>query len=237
MVSRQLARPRNDPRQYDDLADAWWEPGGAFAALRWIAAARAEVVPPPPRPGAVLVDAACGGGLMAPYVGGYRHVGVDVSASAVAVAAAHGVEVVRGDVTALPLADGIADVVVAGEIFEHVGDLDAAVREVARVLKPGGLLVCDTINNTPWARFVLVTVGERIRGVAPPGIHDPALFVAPDRLVAVCARHGVHLRVWGLRPRPLELLGFLADRARPVRLRPTRSLRGLYQGVGRKAAA
>lgn len=233
----QLARPRNDPCQYDDLAGEWWRAGGAFAALQWIAAARAELVPPAAHPGAVLVDAACGGGLMAPYTWGYRHVGLDINASALAQATAHGIEAVHGDVTALPLADGAADVVVAGEIFEHVDDLDAAVGEVARVLKPGGLLVCDTISHTRWARFALVTVAERIRGLAPPGIHDPDLFVPPARLTALCARHDIDLYVRGLRPQLFDLLGFLTDRSRPVRLRPTRSLSALYQGVGRKAAA
>lgn len=237
MAAPRRAWPRNDPRQYDDLAGEWWRPGGAFAALGWIAAARAELVPPAPKAGALLVDAACGGGLMAAYTKGYRHVGVDLNAAALAQAAAHGIEAVRGDVTALPLADGVADVVVAGEIFEHVGDLDAAVDEIARVLKPGGLLVCDTISDTRWARFALVTVAERIPGLAPPGIHDPALFVSPARLTALCARHGIDLWVRGLRPRLPDLVGFLTDRSRPVRLRPTRCLAGLYQGVGRRVAA
>jgi len=77
-----VRRPRNDPAQYDDLLDEWWAPRGAFAMLHWIAAARARLVPPATHPAAVLVDIACGGGLMGPYVGslGYRHVGLDLAA-------------------------------------------------------------------------------------------------------------------------------------------------------------
>lgn len=69
--------PRNDPRQYDDLAGEWWRPDGAFAMLHWLAEARAALVPPATRLDALLVDLGCGAGLLAPHlVGkGYRHVG------------------------------------------------------------------------------------------------------------------------------------------------------------------
>jgi 2-polyprenyl-6-hydroxyphenyl methylase / 3-demethylubiquinone-9 3-methyltransferase len=99
---------RNDPCQYDDLADQWWQPGGRFELLHWLAAARAALIPPAARPGAVLVDAGCGGGLLAPHVAakGYRHVGVDLRQSGLRRAAEHGVHPVGGDVTALPLAAG-----------------------------------------------------------------------------------------------------------------------------------
>ncbi len=95
---------------------------------------------------------------------------------------------IRGDVLTLPLADGCADVVSAGEILEHVPDLPRAVAEACRVLRPGGLLVLDTIARTAIARFVAVTVAESIPGLAPKGIHDPALFVDRARLVAECRR-------------------------------------------------
>lgn len=227
-------RPRNDYRQYDDLAEHWWRTDGDFAALHWLADARARIVPRP-APGALAVDVACGGGLMAPHLRGYRHVGVDLSEASLALARDHGVEAIRGDVTALPLADETADLVIAGEIFEHVEDLDATVAEVARVLKPGGTLICDTINATWWARFSLVTIGERMPGGPPPHCHDPRLFVDPQRLVALCATHGIDLQVRGLRFSVPQYAAFLVSRSRPVRMVPTRSLAGVYQGKGRKA--
>src|SRR6187551_640649 len=193
--------PRNDPRQYDDLAGEWWRPGGHFEILHWLAAARGALVPAAARPEAVLVDAGCGGGLLAPHVQrlGYRHVGVDLRRSGLEQSASRGVTPVTGDVTALPLADGAADVVVAGEILEHVTDLPGTVAELCRVLRPGGLLVLDTINSTRLGRFVLITLGERF-GAAPVGIHDPELFVDPGDLTVLCAKNGVRLQVRGLRP-------------------------------------
>ena len=90
--------------------------------------------------------------------------------------------VVRGDAQRLPLADACADVVVAGEVLEHVPDLDAAVGEACRVLRPGGTLVVDTIAATWFGRFSSITVGERVPGGPPKRLHDPALYVDRDRL-------------------------------------------------------
>jgi 2-polyprenyl-6-hydroxyphenyl methylase/3-demethylubiquinone-9 3-methyltransferase len=231
---------RNDPRQYDELAGEWWRPGGGFELLHWLAQARGALVPPAERPEAVLVDAGCGGGLLAPHVErlGYRHVGVDLRRSGLEQSAARGMIPVTGDVTALPLADGAADVVVAGEILEHVTDLPATVAELCRVLRPGGLLVLDTLNDTRLGRFVTVTLGERFRA-APSGIHDPELFVDPGELTTECAKHGVRLWVRGLRPSVAGLIRWLflptGTASGPLgRMIPTRSTAVVYQGMGRK---
>jgi len=236
--------PRNDPRQYDDLAGEWWRPDGVFAMLHWLAEARAALVPPAREPGRVLVDLGCGAGLLAPHlVGkGYRHVGVDLTRSALEQAAAHGVRALRGDVTRVPLADGCADVVVAGEVLEHVPDWRVAVAEACRLLRPGGLLVLDTLNDTALCRLVAVHLGERLPMV-PRGIHDPRLFVDAGALVDQCARHGVDLRIRGVRPELPGTLRWLLRMAAPgrrpvgtepvrVRIVPTWSATVLYQGRG-----
>jgi 2-polyprenyl-6-hydroxyphenyl methylase/3-demethylubiquinone-9 3-methyltransferase len=232
-----VGRARNDPGQYDDLEREWWRPRGRFAMLHWLAAARGAQVPPAGRDGAVLVDLGCGAGLLAPHVAGrgYRHVGVDLTASALVQAAAHGVTAVRGDVTAVPLADGCADVVTAGEILEHVPDLAAAVREACRLLRPGGLLVLDTLAATALCRIVAVTLAERVPGGPPPNIHDPALFVDRAALVRECARHGVALRLRGLRPSLAGLARWLAGRADTVAMVPVPTTAVLFQGTGRRA--
>jgi len=124
--------------------------------------------------------------------------------------------------------------VVAGEILEHVGDLDAVVGEIGRILRPGGVLVIDTLADTRLCKLLMVTIAERAR-VAPYGIHDPALFVGPDRLVRLCAQQGIALDVHGLRPALGQGIAWLAKRRTDVAMLPTRFTNVVYQGVGVKA--
>lgn len=234
-----LVRARNDPGQYDDLVDAWWDPHGPFALLHSIAEARAALIPAATRPAAVLVDLACGGGLLAPHVAalGYLHVGLDLTVSALRQAAGHGVQAVRADVLAVPLPDGCADVVVAGEILEHVTDLRGALTQACRLLRPGGLLVLDTLADTAVARLLAVHIAERIPGGAPQGIHDPALFVNRGDLRRTCAEHGVPLTLRGIRPSVPGLVKWLGRRSDRIPLVLTRSTAVLFQGYGVKEAA
>ena len=227
---------RNDPAQYDAMADQWWETSGGFAALHWLAASRAEHLPPAPGPGAVLVDLACGGGLMAPHAArlGYRHVGVDIGAPGLRVAREHGVLAVRGSVLAVPLADGCADVVVAGEILEHVEDDVGVLAECARLLRPGGTLVVDALAATRIGRFLMVTVAERLPGGPPPGLHDPALFVDRARLLAAADELGLDLRLVGLRPSFRQALAWRLGRRDSVRMKPVRSTAVVFAGYGRR---
>lgn len=231
------ARPPNDPGQYDDLAAAWEDPHGPLAMLTWLAANRAALIPPATRPGAVLLDLACGGGLLAPAAArlGYRHVGVDVTESALRIAAARGVGVVRGDVARLPVADAVADVVLAGEILEHVPDPAVVVTEAARVLRPGGTLLLDSIAATRLARLVAVTLAERLPGGPPPGIHDPDLFVDRGAVVRAAALAGVPLHLHGLRPSLPGWFAWALRRRDTVPIRRTRSTAVLFAAVGRKA--
>jgi 2-polyprenyl-6-hydroxyphenyl methylase/3-demethylubiquinone-9 3-methyltransferase len=227
-------RPRNDLEQYADLAQEWWAPRGAFAMLHWIAEARMRHVPPGP---GRLLDVACGGGVMAPHVAaaGYLHVGVDLGLEGLRQARDHGLAAVRGDALRLPFADGAFDVVVAGEVLEHVAQPAGVVAEACRVLRRGGTLVMDTIANTWWGRFSSVTVAERVPAGPPPRLHDPDLFVDRKELLAAAARHGVSLRLIGLRPSALDYVRWLAHNKPAVRMVPTRSTAGLFQAVGTKA--
>ncbi|MDA8295030.1 MAG: methyltransferase domain-containing protein [Actinomycetota bacterium] len=231
-------RRRNDPAIYEELAGSWWAPRGPFAMLAWIARARAALVPDAQRRNSVLVDLGCGGGLMAPYVAakGYRHLGVDTSPSALSSAAAHGVLGMRSDVAAVPLPDACAAVVCAGEILEHVEDLEGTIAEVCRLLAPKGVVVIDTIADTLAARLLAISLAERVPGGAPPGIHDPELFVDRRALQAAFAARGVTLSLNGLRPCVPDALAFLAGRRDEVRMVPSRSTAVLFQAVGTKAA-
>lgn len=87
-------------------------------------------------------------------------------AAAAARARAMGVDLQLGDglVERLPFADGAVDLVFAVTVLCFVADADAAVREMARVLRPGGRLVLGELNRwSSWAalRWAKGLVGNR----------------------------------------------------------------------------
>jgi ubiquinone/menaquinone biosynthesis C-methylase UbiE len=108
------------------------------------------------RPAEALLDLGCGGGFDA-FVAAFmvgpagRVVGVDLSPEMLAVAesarAAAGLSTVefrQADVEALPFPDATFDVALSNGVLNMIPDKPAALREVFRVLKPGGRLqACD----------------------------------------------------------------------------------------------
>lgn len=75
----------------------------------------------------------------------------------------HGVEasLVTGSAEVLPYADGFFDCVVSVSAIEYVDDIEAACRELTRVLKPGGRLVIATPGKSPvWDLALRVSTGE-----------------------------------------------------------------------------
>jgi 2-polyprenyl-6-hydroxyphenyl methylase/3-demethylubiquinone-9 3-methyltransferase len=87
-----------------------------------------------------------------------------------------------GRAEAIPLADASVDRVVCVDVLEHVDDLRQCCKEIARVLKPGGLLLFDTINRTRLARWIVIGLYERVLRVAPRGTHDPDKLIRPGEL-------------------------------------------------------
>ncbi|HEX2050793.1 MAG TPA: class I SAM-dependent methyltransferase [Actinomycetota bacterium] len=98
-----------------------------------------ELLPPP---GRLTVDVGAGEGRLPRdlVARGHRVVALDASAAMVAAARAADaiVPVVQADAARLPLANEVADLVVAFMSLQDFDDMDAAVREAARVLAPGG---------------------------------------------------------------------------------------------------
>ena len=95
-----------------------------------------------------VLDLGCrSGALTRHFLEGNELVGLDVDAAALAKASDLGIEPVQANVEEpLPFEDASFDAVVAGELFEHLQFPDALVAEIARVLRPGGVLVGSVPN-------------------------------------------------------------------------------------------
>jgi SAM-dependent methyltransferase len=112
-------------------------------------------------PGRVL-EVGCGPGELAQQVAtelDAEVVAVDISPRMAELAAGRGLDARIGDVQDLPFGDGEFDCAVAAWMLFHVPDLDRGVRELARVLRPGGRLVAAT-NGAQHLEELWSLVGE-----------------------------------------------------------------------------
>ena len=111
-------------------------------------------------PGGVVVDVGCGEGQVARFVAGDRTVlGIDPAWLQVQVGRSRGggVHYAQGSAMELGLRGGCADAAIACLVFEHISDLDEALAEVARVLRPGGVflfLLNHPLLQTPGSGWI-----------------------------------------------------------------------------------
>jgi len=152
--------------------------------------------------GGTLVDVACGTGgpgLWLAREAGASLIGVDPSATGIAVAgqrakrvSAGGARFVEGTFEQTGLPDGVADAVTTIEAFQYAPDKRAAVREFARVLRPGArvAIVCFEVDPTKVA-------GLPVLGVDPIPDFSPLIADAGLTTVEYEETPGWQERVYG----------------------------------------
>jgi ubiquinone/menaquinone biosynthesis C-methylase UbiE len=146
-----------------------------------------------PRPGERVLDLACGTGIVARAVaralgGDSRITGLDISPLMLEVArqkaSAEGFEIEwrEGDAQALPFDDASFDLVLCQEALQLVPDMQAAAREMWRVLAPGGRIAVSAWTTLERNPFDKVVADAFTRHAGAPVIDvafalgDPAVF-------------------------------------------------------------
>ena len=126
----------------------WW-----YAALHQLVLQTLEDRLPKWREKQIL-DVGCGTGAILQRLGNpERNIGIDLATEAVSICHRRGLNNVRqGDICALPFGDDSFDAVICSSVLYHqwVSDVAGAVREMRRILRPGGLLLV----NVPAFRFL-----------------------------------------------------------------------------------
>ena len=126
-----------------------------------------------------VLDLGCrSGALTKHFLDGNEVVGLDVDAAALAKAKELGIEPVQANVEdPLPFDGASFDAVVAGELLEHLQFPDALVAEIARVLRPGGMLVGSVPNA-----FRLQSRLRFLRGGPPEDDPTHLRMFSPDAI-------------------------------------------------------
>ena len=188
---------------------------------------------------------------------GCRVTGIDPSEASLEAARAHaeqsGLEIDyhRGVGEHLPFEDASFDTVYCCDVLEHVDDLAHVIAETARVLRPGGIYLYDTLNRTLPSRVIAIKVWQEWQSTAfmEPNVHDWRMFIKPRELHSLLLRNALAPGpIQGMAPgvNPVEMIRILRQRARGemgyaefgrrVQLRESRDRSVIYAGYAVRAA-
>lgn len=198
--------------KFEAMAADWWDPNGKFRPLHMLNPCRLDYITAQisaeferdlraadPFEGLRLLDIGCGGGLLSEPMArlGASVVGADAAERNIPVARLHaeqsGLDIDYRHSTAETLAaDGETfDVVLNMEVVEHVADPAAYLAACHSLLKPGGLMICSTINRTAKSFGVAIIGAEYVMRWLPRGTHDWQKFITPDELAGLIEAAGL----------------------------------------------
>jgi 2-polyprenyl-6-hydroxyphenyl methylase / 3-demethylubiquinone-9 3-methyltransferase len=220
---------------YDRLADQWWSDDGLLSILRTgfnpvrMGFMRRVIVDDHgiDPAGMAVLDVGCGGGLLAEEFArlGCRVTGIDPSEGSIGAARQHAArsglqidyQVAVGE--NLPVPDASIDIAYCCDVLEHVDDLDRVIAEAARVLRPGGLYLFDTINRTVRSWLVAIKLFQEWESTRfmEPNLHAWSAFIKPQELTRILRRHGLQEREYvGLASslNPIQAIRLMRRRAR-----------------------
>lgn len=152
----------------------------------------------------MILDTACGNGWLASLYGvGHEVVAIDIADANLRRIEALGMRAVKHDLEQpLPFEDAVFDTVVCSEILEHLFRPDLLLREVMRVLKPGGRVIVTVPNLHGLRNRIDVLVGKRT-----PFIEFRIYQDRTDQLSHVGVQHIRHYSFAGMRS-VLQTVGF-----------------------------
>jgi 2-polyprenyl-6-hydroxyphenyl methylase/3-demethylubiquinone-9 3-methyltransferase len=198
--------------KFEAMAAEWWNPNGKFRPLHLMNPCRLDYITgqiaaeygrdltkPLPFAGLRILDIGCGGGLLSEPMArlGAAVVGADAAPRNIPVAQVHaqasGLSIDYRFTTAedLAAAGEQFDVVLNMEVVEHVSDPLAYLTACHDLLKPGGIMLCSTLNRNPKSYLMAIIGAEWVMRWLPKGTHDWAKFITPDELYALMNRAGL----------------------------------------------
>ncbi len=198
--------------KFEAMAAEWWDPAGKFKPLHMLNPTRLDYITSQiaaeyardlrddvPFSGLRILDIGCGGGLLSEPMArlGAEVIGADAAERNIPVAQVHaeqsGLEIDYRHTTAEAMAaDGEQfDVVLNMEVVEHVSDPLAYLTACQQLLKPGGLMVCSTLNRNPKSFLMAIIGAEHVMRWLPKGTHEWSKFITPDELYDLIAQAGL----------------------------------------------
>jgi ubiquinone/menaquinone biosynthesis C-methylase UbiE len=169
-----------DNRSYYDEFAAWYERERHHGYHAMLDRLQVDLAAPLCA-GREVLEGGCGTGLILKEIApiARRAQGLDLSPGMLEQARARGLAVVEGSATALPFDDASFDTVYSFKVLPHVQDIAEAMREVARVLRPGGRALLEFYNRHSL-RYAVKRLKPAQR--VAEGTHDTQVFTRYDSL-------------------------------------------------------
>ena len=198
--------------KFTAMAAEWWDVNGKFKPLHMLNPCRLDYICAQigaeygrDLTGALpfrrlrILDIGCGGGLLAEPMArlGADVLGADAAAANIPVAQIHaeqaGLKIDYRHTTAEALAANgeVFDVILNMEVVEHVADPQAFLTTCQTLLKPGGLMVCSTINRNVKSFMMAIVGAEYVMRWLPKGTHEWGRFITPDELFGLIRNAGL----------------------------------------------
>lgn len=198
--------------KFEAMAAEWWDPNGKFKPLHMLNPCRLDYITSQiaaefgrdlkadkPFEGLRILDIGCGGGLLSEPMArlGADVVGADAAERNIPVAQIHaeqsGLQIDYRHTTAeaLAAAGERFDVVLNMEVVEHVADPLGYLTACQELLKPGGLMICSTINRNPKSFAMAIVGAEYVMRWLPKGTHEWSKFITPDELFELIRQAGL----------------------------------------------
>lgn len=193
-----------------------------------------------------VLECGCGTGLILERLARFarRAVGIDLSPGMLELATARGLEAKEGSVTDLPFENDTFDVTCSFKVLAHVPDIGKALAEMARVTRPGGVVLAEFYNPLSFRGLAkrlgpAGKISDRTRESAVytrfdapwvlPRILPPGTKIETARGIRIVTPAAFAMRVPGLK-------GMLRRAERLLCDSPASMLGGFYVAVIRKAA-
>ena len=198
--------------KFEAMAAEWWSPNGKFKPLHMLNPCRLDYITSQiasefdrdlttslPFKGLRILDIGCGGGLLSEPMArlGAEVVGADPATRNIPVAELHAQQSGLTIDYRLTTAEDLAaagekfDVVLNMEVVEHVPDPQSFLTACQTLLKPGGLMICSTLNRNAKSFGMAIIGAEWVMRWLPKGTHDWRKFITPDELADFITKAGL----------------------------------------------
>ena len=180
-----VAAAKDNRSYYDEFAD-WYERERHLPYHRMLDDLEVELVARYGQ-GKDLLEVGCGTGLILERTAQFARTaaGIDLSTGMLARAAHRGLAVAHASATALPIASASVDVAYSFKVLAHIPDIAGALREMARVVRPGGWVLAEFYNARSLRR--LVKALKPPTAISEDGSHDEHVYTRYDDARAIAS--------------------------------------------------